>query len=104
MSQFLQLHDNLLATDQAPFPEIMVRSQPPRLKQEVVIVSKETLQMLNLRPQRMQQALSTSYLGNLLVLDLWFVTKRTFNNFYLMKASSMSTLRLLSASWNTRRG
>jgi hypothetical protein len=54
MPRLLQLHDNLLATDQAPFPEIIVRSQPPRLKQEVVIVSKETLQMLNLRPQRMR--------------------------------------------------
>jgi hypothetical protein len=60
MPRLLQLHDNLLATDQAPSPETMVRSQPPRLKQEVVIVSKETLQMLNLRPQRMYQAPPTS--------------------------------------------
>jgi hypothetical protein len=52
MSRFLQLHDNRLATDQAPSPETMVRSQPPRLKQVVVLVSKETLQMLR-RPQRM---------------------------------------------------
>jgi hypothetical protein len=60
MPRFLQLHDNRLAIDQSPFLETMVRSQPPRLKQEVVIVSKETLQMLNLKPQRMHQVPPTS--------------------------------------------